>query len=169
MPRKPIKKRRGNGIGGVRWNEASGTRRPSPHHRKSSARSSRSTLTVVSTASRSTARNAAPSSARRRRKGLYGLPTSKPNWRLVSVSRQPQHCNRYFEHWLAEVLPEADLSEVTRDQYERISRLYVLPTIGRVQLDEVGPQHVRAMLTRLNAQNLSPPPDARRVRCSAPP
>ncbi len=63
---------------------------------------------------------------------------------------------RFIEHWLTEVLPLADLSPTTRVQYERMARLYIVPIIGRVRLDQLAPSHVRTMLARLNEQGLSP-------------
>lgn len=63
---------------------------------------------------------------------------------------------RYLEHWIAEVLPLTDLAQTTRDQYERMSRLYVIPTLGRRRLDQLAPADVRSMLARLSDQGLSP-------------
>ena len=62
---------------------------------------------------------------------------------------------RFLDYWLAEVLPLADVTAVTCDGYERIVRLYVKPTIGRVRLDQLEPHHVRSMLTRLREQGLA--------------
>jgi integrase len=64
--------------------------------------------------------------------------------------------SRYLEHWIAEVLPLADLAQTTRDQYERMARLYVIPAIGRRRLDQLAPADVRSMLARLTDQGLSP-------------
>jgi integrase len=63
---------------------------------------------------------------------------------------------RFLEHWRTDVLPLADVSPVTRDGYARIAKLYIVPTIGRVRLDELEPHHVRKMLTKLREQGLSP-------------
>jgi integrase len=64
--------------------------------------------------------------------------------------------SRYLEHWISEVLPLTDLAQTTREQYERMVRLYVIPTIGRRRLDQLSPADVRSMLARLNDQGLSP-------------
>lgn len=63
---------------------------------------------------------------------------------------------RYLEHWIAEVLPLTDLAQTTREQYERMARLYIIPTIGRKRLDLLAPADVRSMLARLSDQGLSP-------------
>ena len=63
---------------------------------------------------------------------------------------------RFLEHWISEVLPLADIAPTTRDQYERMARLYVIPTIGRKRLDLLAPADVRSMIARLTDQDLSP-------------
>jgi integrase len=63
---------------------------------------------------------------------------------------------QFLEHWRTDVLPLADVSPVTRTGYARIVKLYIVPTIGRVRLDELEPHHVRKMLTKLRDQGLSP-------------
>lgn len=64
--------------------------------------------------------------------------------------------SRYLEHWISEVLPLTDLAQTTREGYERMCRLYIIPTIGRKRLDLLAPADVRSMLARLNDQGLSP-------------
>ena len=63
---------------------------------------------------------------------------------------------RFLKHWSTEVLPLADVSQVTVDGYQRIVRLYITPTIGKVRLDQLTPAHVRKMLATLKQQDLSP-------------
>lgn len=63
---------------------------------------------------------------------------------------------RWLNHWVTEVLPLADVAQSTAESYAGIVRLYVLPHIGRVRLDQLAPSHVRTMLTRLRAEGLSP-------------
>jgi integrase len=63
---------------------------------------------------------------------------------------------RFLEHWSTEVLPLADVSQVTVDGYQRIVRLYITPIIGKVRLDQLTPAHVRKMLATLKQQGLSP-------------
>ncbi len=63
---------------------------------------------------------------------------------------------RFLEHWSNDVLPNADVSPVTIDGYRRIVRLYIVPTVGRIRLDQLTPAHVRTMLSKLRDQNLSP-------------
>ena len=62
----------------------------------------------------------------------------------------------FLDYWITDVLSLADVSPVTRDGYARIVKLYIVPTIGRVRLDELEPHHVRKMLTTLREQGLSP-------------
>lgn len=63
---------------------------------------------------------------------------------------------RYLGSWFADVLPGSDLAPTTRDQYERIGRLYIIPTIGNVKLEDLKPPTVRRMLSTLTDQGLSP-------------
>lgn len=63
---------------------------------------------------------------------------------------------RFLEHWISDVLPLANLSLTTRIQYERMARLYIIPTIGRKRLDQLSPADVRTMLKTLSDQGLSP-------------
>lgn len=63
---------------------------------------------------------------------------------------------RFLEHWISEVLPLVDIADTTRLQYERMARLYVIPTLGRRRLDQLAPADVRTMLRRLTDQGLSP-------------
>ena len=63
---------------------------------------------------------------------------------------------RFLQHWVTDVLPLAGVAQSTADGYERIVRLYVVPSLGRVRLDQLSPSHVRGMLTALRDQGLSP-------------
>lgn len=75
----------------------------------------------------------------------------------VSVTLPPEvTVGRFLNYWLTEVLPDADLSQVTRDGYERMCRLYLVPTLGRIRIDQLTPQHVRSMMRKLREQGLSP-------------
>ncbi len=65
------------------------------------------------------------------------------------VTPQPkQTVSHYLEWWLTTVLP-GTVKESTVDNYRVVIRAYVLPHIGRVRLDKLGPQHVREMLRDL--------------------
>lgn len=63
---------------------------------------------------------------------------------------------RFLNYWIADVLPLSDIAKSTLDGYERIVRLYVIPAVGNVRLDQLAPAHVRKMLTGLREQGLSP-------------
>jgi integrase len=58
----------------------------------------------------------------------------------------------FLDYWLTEVLPGTDISQITRDGYERMVRLYLKPTIGKVRLDKLEPHHVRRMMAKLQDQ-----------------
>ena len=63
---------------------------------------------------------------------------------------------RWLNHWVSDVLPLADIAQSTAESYAGIVRLYILPHIGRVRLDQLAPAHVRSMLTKLRAEGLAP-------------
>ena len=64
--------------------------------------------------------------------------------------------SRWLTHWLEEVLPLENLKPSTVTGYHDACRLWVDPTVGRVELAELEPRHVRAMLTELKRRGLSP-------------
>lgn len=76
-----------------------------------------------------------------------------------------EHKCRFVAYWLAEVLPDAGISQVVREGYERMVRLYTTPLIGRVRLDQLSVQHVRRMLSSLDEQGCQPVLAAKRDRC----
>lgn len=63
---------------------------------------------------------------------------------------------RFLEYWAGEVLPGSGVSQTTADGYRRILTLYVIPSVGRVRLEHLAPQHVRRMLTDMRDRGLSP-------------
>ena len=63
---------------------------------------------------------------------------------------------RFLNYWLTEVLPDAEITQVTRDGYERMCRLYLVPILGRIRVDQLAPHHVRSMMKKLREQGLSP-------------
>lgn len=62
---------------------------------------------------------------------------------------------QWFDVWIDEILPLADISDVTRRGYIQIARLYVLPHVGDVGLDDLAPAHVRRMMSTLQKQGRS--------------
>lgn len=55
----------------------------------------------------------------------------------------------YANVWVRDVLPGTDLARSTREQYDRMLTLYVLPYVGTVRLADLRDRHVRAMLAGL--------------------
>ena len=75
----------------------------------------------------------------------------------ISATLPPEvTVGRFLNYWLTEVLPDAEITQVTRDGYERMCRLYLVPILGRIRLDQLAPHHVRAMMKKLREQGLSP-------------
>jgi integrase len=144
------KKRRANGLGGIRWNAARNRYE--------------ATVTVESIPVERDA-NGRVTRWRQVRRTVTGNDQRQVLDRLEALRRTVElgpglpaemTVARFLEHWTADVLPLADLSPTTADGYTRIVRLYIVPTIGRVRLDQLAPSHVRAMLTRLREQGLAP-------------
>ena len=46
---------------------------------------------------------------------------------------------RFLAHWTTDVLPLSDLSPTTATGYATVVRLYIIPTIGKVRLDQLAP------------------------------
>jgi len=47
--------------------------------------------------------------------------------------------SQWFEIWIGEILPLADISDVTRRGYIQIASIYVLPHVGDVGLEDLAP------------------------------
>ena len=62
---------------------------------------------------------------------------------------------QWFEIWIDEILPLADISDVTRRGYVQIARLYVLPHVGEVGHEDLAPAHVRRMMSTLQRKGRS--------------
>lgn len=63
--------------------------------------------------------------------------------------------SQWFETWIEEILPLADISDVTRRGYIQIARLYVLPHVGDIGLEDLAPAHVRRMMSTLQKRGRS--------------
>jgi integrase len=149
MPKRTTKKRRANGLGGIRWNAA--------------RKRYEGTITVASEIVAHDD-NGRPKYRQTRRTvtgATQGEVTDKLDKLRQLIEEGPAvppeaTVARYLEHWISDVLPLSNLAQTTRDQYERIARLYVMPTIGRKRLDQLQPADVRRMLGKLRDQGLSP-------------
>jgi integrase len=74
---------------------------------------------------------------------------------LDSAAPLDMTVSQWFEIWIEEILPLADISDVTRRGYVQIARLYVLPHVGDVGLDDLAPAHVRRMMATLQMKGRS--------------
>lgn len=77
----------------------------------------------------------------------------------IGGRRQP--VERYIQTWLEQRNPQAPsagvrkLRHTTWAGYESRMRTHVYPSIGRLAIGQLTPEHVRAMLTKVAASNLS--------------
>jgi integrase len=74
---------------------------------------------------------------------------------LDSAAPLDMTVGQWFEIWIDEILPLADISDVTRRGYIQIARLYVLPHVGDVGLEDLAPAHVRRMMSTLQRKGKS--------------
>jgi len=102
---------------------------------------------------------------RRRRKYVYGAMAAEVQEQLLKaradhtaglpVSAHRQTVENFLRDWLENsVCPSVPAA--TYRSYEQTVRNHLIPELGRLQLRELGPQHVRAMLNRKLATALSP-------------
>ncbi len=72
---------------------------------------------------------------------------------LVTTSTQTM--KEYLEHWLEEVKkPTIRVSSYVK--YRKLLNSYLLPTIGKIQLQKLTPQHVQSLYARKLKEGLSP-------------
>lgn len=74
---------------------------------------------------------------------------------LDSAAPLDMTVREWFDIWIDEILPLADISHVTRRGYVQIARLYVLPHVGDIALDDLAPAHVRRMMSALQKKGRS--------------
>lgn len=66
-----------------------------------------------------------------------------------------QNLNTYLTHWLEEVhKPTLRVSSYVK--YRKLINTYILPTLGRVQLQKLTPQQVQALYKKKSEEGLSP-------------
>ena len=63
---------------------------------------------------------------------------------------------RFLDYWLTDVLPDAEITQRTREGYESMTRLYLVPALGRVRVDNLEPHHVRTMMRNMRERGLAP-------------
>lgn len=102
---------------------------------------------------------------RRVRRAFYGRTRAEVQEKLTTALRavqqgmpiqrdERQRLGEYLEAWLGNVRPTIRPS--TFVSYAGHCRLHIVPTLGRVPLAKLTPQHVRGLLTAKLASGLSP-------------
>ena len=101
---------------------------------------------------------------KRKRKVLYGKTRKEVAEKLkvtlrtqqqgLPVATERQTVEQVIERWLADVV-QGSVRDRTYESYAQLTRLYVLPTLGKYQLSKLEPQHVQAMVNGLTARGLS--------------
>jgi integrase len=100
-----------------------------------------------------------------RRKSVYGPTRASVREKLVQlrsdaamgldVFTKDQLFGSYLQSWLEDVAGPA-VRPSTRESYESLVRVRVLPHLGSVKLSEVTPQRLQALYSSLSASGLSP-------------
>jgi integrase len=62
---------------------------------------------------------------------------------------------RYIERWLADSVRDT-VKATTYETYERLMRLHLVPTLGRIKLKNLTPTHVRGLYREKLDSGLSP-------------
>ena len=102
---------------------------------------------------------------RRIRKSYYGATRREVQEKLTAGMRNLQlgtppladereSLSRFLDRWLVDTV-EPSVRPSTYRSYEMLVRLHVQPSIGRVPLSKVSPQHVQRMLNEARAGGLS--------------
>ena len=99
-----------------------------------------------------------------RRHRLYGSTREAVNGKLVAALKAHEDgflpnggretFGHFWEVWLPGMQPH--LRSRTLQRYEELGRLHLLPVLGRVQLSQLGPQHVREVHRRMLDAGISP-------------
>jgi integrase len=109
--------------------------------------------------------NAGLEGGRRKRKYLYGVTRQEVAEQLTKVLRDKaqglpvavgrQTVGQFLNRWLDESV-KPNVRPRTFESYELTVRLHLAPTLGKLRLDKLGPQHVQALLNRKLKENLAP-------------
>src|SRR5688572_22551748 len=73
----------------------------------------------------------------------------------LPVAPERQSMGKYLQLWLEEAV-KPTVRPKTYTSYEQLLRLHIVPTLGRVQLHQLTPQHVQSLLNQKRAVGLSP-------------
>ena len=98
-----------------------------------------------------------------RRKVLYSNTQQEAIKKLKKASQQqeqgtltigPQHTvAQYLDYWLS--VYRQKIRPRSHERYEQIIRLHLAPTLGKIKLDKLSPQHVQQLYTKKLEEGLS--------------
>jgi integrase len=98
-----------------------------------------------------------------RRKVLYSKTQQEAIKKLKKVSQQqeqgtltvgPQHTvAQYLDYWLS--VYKQRIRPRSHERYEQIIRLHLVPTLGKIKLDKLSPQHVQQLYSKKLEEGLS--------------
>jgi integrase len=100
-----------------------------------------------------------------KRKTLYGKSRREVDEKLTAAKADRDRglvfdadsltVERYLERWLADSVRDT-VKATTYETYERLSRLHLAPTLGRIKLKNLTPTHVRGLYREKLDSGLSP-------------
>jgi integrase len=73
----------------------------------------------------------------------------------ISTTSGAVTVEQFLNRWLEDVVKQTNRASTYRS-YEQIARVHLIPGVGKVRLQELNPQHVQAMLTKVGALQRSP-------------
>lgn len=73
----------------------------------------------------------------------------------VSTSAASITVEQFLTRWLEDVVRQRNRASTYRS-YEQIVRIHIVPAIGKVKIQELTPQQVQAMMTKVGAHDRSP-------------
>ena len=104
-----------------------------------------------------------------KRKAFYGKTRQEVSSMLAAALRdrhaglpivgEKQTVENYLTQWLSDIKPTIRVRSWIR--YEEAVRLHVLPTLGRISLARLSPQHIQALYTAKLNEGLAPATVAR--------
>lgn len=71
------------------------------------------------------------------------------------LAAKPEAVGPFLDRWIRDVV-EPNRSVKTTSHYRDITRLHLQPTLGRIKLVDLGPEHVQSLLTAKKRDGLSP-------------
>jgi integrase len=102
---------------------------------------------------------------RRKRKNFYGKTASEVQEHLLKarsdhsrglpVAIERQTVGQYLDHWLEHTL-KAKAKPRSYESFSTIARLHIKPSLGKIQLHKLAPQHIQKLLDEKSKKGLSP-------------